>query len=56
MEQYRQAALDKDDVVKNLELQLVALKASQSTGAGTTGGDARYWKSKYETLLANVGT
>ncbi|EFQ96029.1 hypothetical protein PTT_03592 [Pyrenophora teres f. teres 0-1] len=56
VEQYRQAALDKDDVVKNLELQLVALKASQSTGAGTTGGDARYWKSKYETLLANVGT
>ncbi|KAI2480927.1 Spc7 multi-domain protein [Pyrenophora tritici-repentis] len=56
-EQYRQAALDKDDVVKNLELQLatVKAKASQSTGAGPTGGDARYWKSKYETLLANVG-
>ncbi|CAO2651834.1 Nn.00g001170.m01.CDS01 [Neocucurbitaria sp. VM-36] len=52
--QYRKDALDKEDVIMGLKLELSAAKTFQSNGVGA-GGDAAYWKDKYESLLSSVG-
>jgi hypothetical protein len=53
-EQLRQAVADKEGEITNLKLQLTDAKNSQSNAVGT-GGDAAYWKNKYDGLLANIG-
>ncbi|KAH7092214.1 hypothetical protein FB567DRAFT_233977 [Paraphoma chrysanthemicola] len=53
-EQYRQDAITKDDQIKALKLELSVAKSSQSNGLGL-GGDAKYWKGKYDDLLSKVG-
>jgi hypothetical protein len=52
-EQIRIAAEKKDEKIKGLELQLSAARALQINGVGT-GGDASYWKNKYEGLLSSI--
>ncbi|KZM22364.1 uncharacterized protein EKO05_0007741 [Ascochyta rabiei] len=54
-EEYRQDAHEKEAQVHELKLQLAAAKASQSNGVGAGGGDATYWKQKYESLLSTIG-
>ncbi|KAH7068263.1 hypothetical protein BKA63DRAFT_581705 [Paraphoma chrysanthemicola] len=53
-EQYRQDAISKDDRIKTLKVELSVAKTSQSNGLGL-GGDAKYWKGKYDDLLSKVG-
>jgi hypothetical protein len=53
-EQLRTSAVQKDQEIKTLKTQLFTAKVSQSNGVGT-GGDATYWKKKYDGLLASVG-
>jgi hypothetical protein len=55
-EEYRQEAADKDEVIRNLELKLAEAKVSKTNGVGAaaSGGDARYWKNKYESLLHSI--
>lgn len=53
-DQYRKDALDKEDMIQSLKLQLSTSKTSQSNDVGA-GGDGAYWKAKYESLLSTVG-
>jgi chromosome segregation ATPase len=53
-EQLRTDVDQKDHEIKTLKVQLSAVKTSQSNGVGA-GGDATYWKKKYDGLLASVG-
>jgi hypothetical protein len=53
-EQLRTDVDKKDHEIKTLKAQLSTAKASQSNGVGA-GGDATYWKKKYDGLLASVG-
>jgi hypothetical protein len=53
-EQLRKSALEKDDQIKGLILELSTAKASQTNGIGS-GGDATYWKDKYDGLLSSIG-
>jgi hypothetical protein len=56
-DKFRMAAQDAEDQVKTLKRDLGAARASQSSqsnGVGS-GGDAKYWKDKYDDLLATVG-
>jgi hypothetical protein len=53
-EQLRQAVADKDNEIRNLKRQLTDAKTSQSNGVGS-GGDAAYWKNKYDGLLSSIG-
>jgi hypothetical protein len=53
-EQLRQAVAVKEEEIKNLQLQLINAKTSQSNGVGT-GGDAAFWKNKYDGLLSSIG-
>lgn len=53
-DQYRKDALDKDEVIKGLKLELSTAKMSQSNGV-SAGSDGAYWKDKYESLLSTVG-
>jgi hypothetical protein len=50
----RQAVAVKEEEIKNLQLQLINAKTSQSNGVGT-GGDAAFWKNKYDGLLSSIG-
>lgn len=51
---FRKDALEMQEQVNALKLELSTAKASQSNGVGA-GSDAAYWKDKYEALLFNVG-
>jgi hypothetical protein len=53
-DQLRQAVDDKEAKIKNLERELSIAKNSKSNGVGS-GGDATYWKSKYDGLLSSIG-
>jgi hypothetical protein len=53
-EQIRTSAEKKDEMIKGLELELSAAKSYQSNGLGA-GGDATYWKKKYDGLLSSIG-
>jgi hypothetical protein len=54
-DQYRKDALEKENTIKELKLELTAAKAEQTNGVGSDGGDdGAYWKNKYEGLLADV--
>jgi hypothetical protein len=52
--QFRMAADDAEYQILTLRRDLAAARASQSNGVGS-GGDAAYWKNKYDGLLATVG-
>lgn len=54
-EQLRQVAEQQNEQIKNLKAELSDAKASQSNGVGA-GGDAAYWKDKYDNLLASIGS
>ncbi|KAF2867693.1 hypothetical protein BDV95DRAFT_502337 [Massariosphaeria phaeospora] len=51
-DKYRQDSLDKDNEIAELKAKLTV--GVRSNGV-SKGGDAAYWKNKYESLLANVG-
>ena len=53
-EQYRQTAEHQTEQIKGLQAELSEAKAAQSNGVGA-GGDAAYWKDKYDNLLASIG-
>ena len=55
-EKHRQDNVEKEKEIANLKLELSAAEdqPAQSNGMGG-GGDAVYWKDKYESLLATVG-
>jgi hypothetical protein len=53
-DQFRQTAEQQAAQIKGLEAKLAEAKAAQSTGVGA-GGDAAYWKGKYDNLLASIG-
>ncbi|KAH5154796.1 hypothetical protein HBI25_096140 [Parastagonospora nodorum] len=53
-EQHRFAAEDAENQIKTLRQDLASARASRSNGA-SSGGDAAYWKNKYDGLLANIG-
>ena len=56
-DQYRKDAADKEEVIKDLKMELKAAKAQQINGVGgAAGGDVTYWKNKYETLMATVSS
>jgi hypothetical protein len=49
----RQNALDKDAQINELKTQLASAKVVQFNA--TSSDDSKYWKHKYESLLANLG-
>jgi hypothetical protein len=55
-DQYRLDTLKKGEEIQSLQAELSAAKASRfngvAAGAGG-GGDAAYWKTKYDTLLSS---
>ncbi|KAF2126774.1 hypothetical protein P153DRAFT_424744 [Dothidotthia symphoricarpi CBS 119687] len=51
---FRKDALEKQEQIKALKLQLASAKVSQLNGGGASG-DAGYWKDKYERLLSTYG-
>jgi hypothetical protein len=53
-EKFRFAATDAESQIETLQQELATAKASQSNGV-SSGGDAAYWKAKYDGLLANIG-
>jgi hypothetical protein len=53
-DKFRMAAQNAEDQLKILRRDLAAARASQSNGVNS-GGDATYWKNKYDGLLATVG-
>lgn len=53
-EKYRSACVEKDKeiaILKN-DLSTAKTKSGQSNGIG---GDAAYWKDRYESILASIG-
>jgi hypothetical protein len=52
-EQFRKAALEKDEQIENLKKELSEITVSRSNGV-SAGGDAAYWKEKYEGLLSSM--
>ncbi len=52
--QYLQEAIQKEDIIENLKLEISALKAYPSNDTDATN-DSLYWKNKYESLLASIG-
>jgi hypothetical protein len=52
-DQYRQEVVDRDEIIRKLELKLAEAKVSKTNGVGAAapGSDVRYWKDKYEALL-----
>jgi len=56
-DQYRQEVVDRDEVIRGLELELTQAKVSKKTngvGAAAPSSDALYWKNKYEAVLLAV--
>jgi hypothetical protein len=53
-DQHRKDALEKEDTIKGLKLELSAARAQQSNGVGAAGRDVGYWKNKYEDLMARI--
>ncbi|KAI4623462.1 hypothetical protein J4E80_003272 [Alternaria sp. BMP 0032] len=56
-DQYRQEVVDRDEVIRGLELELTQAKVSKKTngvGAAAPSNDALYWKNKYEAVLLAV--
>jgi len=56
-DQYRQEVVDRDEVIRGLELELTQAKVSKTTngvGAAASNSDALYWKNKYEAVLLAV--
>lgn len=56
-DQYRQDVVDRDEVIRGLELELAQAKVSKTTngvGAAASSSDAIYWKNKYEAVLLAV--
>ncbi|KAF1835156.1 hypothetical protein BDW02DRAFT_496576 [Decorospora gaudefroyi] len=54
-EHHRKDALEKEEMIEDLERKLTEAEAAQLNGMAIAGGDTGYWKAKYETLLATVG-
>ena len=54
-DQYRIDSLEKDDIINGLKLELNASKALQPNNMGAMG-DAAYWKDKYESVMATIGS
>ncbi|KAJ4376139.1 hypothetical protein N0V83_001420 [Neocucurbitaria cava] len=52
-EEYRKEALEKEDLIMGIKLELSAAQAAKSNGV-LAGSDAAYWKDKYESLLSSV--
>lgn len=52
-EQFRQTAEQQTEAIKGLQAELSEAKVAQSNGVGA-GGDAAYWKAKYDNLLASI--
>ncbi|KAF2822191.1 hypothetical protein CC86DRAFT_331032 [Ophiobolus disseminans] len=50
-EHFQKAALEKEEQIKSLKLQL---SSASSKPNGVAGGDAAYWKAKYDHLMATV--
>jgi hypothetical protein len=57
---YKQAArlqkanLEKEEQIANLKLELTTAKSSSKPNGVGVGGDAAFWKAKYENLMARV--
>jgi hypothetical protein len=52
-EQFRKAALEKDEQIKALQAELSGTNGLRSNGVGVEG-DASYWKHKYDVLMASM--
>jgi hypothetical protein len=53
-EQHRLAVIGKEEQIKALKLELSSAKTAPKTNGVAPGGDAAYWKAKYEKLMASV--
>lgn len=52
-DKFRKAAVDAEGQIATLQHKLATARASQSNGVGA-GGDAAYWKAKYDVLLNSI--
>lgn len=52
-EKLRKSALEKDEQIQALMLELSSAKTAPKTN-GIATGDAAYWKGKYEKLMASI--
>jgi hypothetical protein len=53
-EQLQKAALEKEEQIRNLKLELTSAKSSSKPSGIGAGDDASFWKAKYENLMARV--